>query len=419
MPETEETMAHRLRSLAALGMTLLLGASGVAAQEQTPAPAQEFEVTPPGWSFTPTVAIGWLYDSNVGLVDPAIGFDTQDDQLFLIVPSGELTYLGKYSRFVGGYRGTVLRYRTVEAFDSYDQRAWGAFNRRLSPRVSMFANGSFHRSPTTDDVLLSGVVFQRTGTETTNVNGGIEAALSRATNFHAKYEWVSIDFDREDSQPGVLLAGRSQGVDTELSHRLNERVSIGAVYDVRFADIDRGAEGSPLLDPSTLQFHNAGASAAVRLSPATTLSGAGGVALLNDSRRPELSIGPFVRVTLSHRARRATTTIEYYRAAVPTFGFAVSSMSEALRGDVVMPVYRNRVYVQAYGSWRRTDPLELDTLELHTLQGRTTVGVALARAVRLEGFYLLSRQDSRIPGGLVVRHRVGAQVVIGMPVRIQ
>jgi hypothetical protein len=117
--------------------------------------------------------------------------------------------------------------------------------------------------------------------------------------------------------------------------------------------------------------------------------------------------------------------VEYFRMAVPSFGFVVSSMSEGLRGSVAMPVYRNRVYVQANGYWRRTDPLEVETFELDTLQGRTTVGVALARAVRVEGFYLLSRQDSRPDprvhpeGGVIVRHRVGAQLVFGMPMRIQ
>jgi hypothetical protein len=418
-------MAYRLRSLAALVIIAVLGSAGVAAQQQAPAPVREFEAPPPGWSFTPNIAIGWLYDSNVGLADPGIGVDPQDDQLFLFVPSGELMYLGKYTRFQSGYRGTLLRYQTVDVFDSYDQRAWGSLSRRFSPRVTLFGNGSFHHSPTTDDLLLDGVVFSRTGAEMANLNGGLDFAVTKATNFHSRYEWVSVDFDREEATPGVLRAGRAQGVESELTHRLNNRFSIGAIYDVSFADINRGAEGSPLLDPSTLQFHNAGATAAVDLSPSTKLSGAGGIAILNDSRRPELSVGPFVRLALTHHARRATTEVAYYRAAVPTFGFVVSSMSEGLRGSLVMPVYRNRMYVQASGSWHRTDPLEVETFKMDNLHGRATVGFALARAVRLEGFYLLSRQDSRIDprvhpeGGVIVRHRVGAQLVFGMPMRIQ
>jgi hypothetical protein len=418
-------MAYRLRSLAALVMTVLLCSAGVAAQQQTPAPAREFESAPPGWSFTPNIAIGWLYDSNVGLADPGINVDPQDDQLFLFVPSGELMYLGKYSRFVSGYRGTVLRYRTIDALDSYDQRAWGSLSRRFSPRVTLFGSGSFHRSPTTDDLLLNGVVFSRTGSQLTNLNGGLDFAVTKATSFHTRYEWVSVDFDREETTPGLLRAGRAQGVETQVTHRLNSRFSIGGVYDIRFADIDRGAEGTALLDPATLQFHNAGATAAVELGPSTTLSGAGGIAVVNDSRRAEPSLGPFVRLALRHQARRATAQVEYYRAAIPTFGFVVSSMSERLHASLLMPVYRNRMYVQASGSWGRTNPLEVETFKADTLQGRTTVGFALARAVRIEGFYLLSRQDTRIDprvhpeGGVVVRHRVGAQLVFGMPMRIQ
>jgi hypothetical protein len=425
MSGAENIMAYRLRLLAALVMTALAGSAGVAAQEQAPAPAREIETAPPGWSFTPNIAIGWLYDSNVGLADPGIGGDTQDDQLFLFVPSGELMYLGKYSRFVSGYRGTVLRYRTIDVLNSYDQRAWGSLSRRFSPRVTLFGNGSFHRSPTTDDLLLDGVVFSRTGSTMTNLNGGLDFAVTKATNFHTRYEWVSVDFDREETALGVLRSGRAQGAETNVTHRLNNRFSIGAIYDVRFADINRGAEGSPLLDPATLQFHNAGVTAAVELGPSTTLSGAGGIAVLNDSRRPEPSLGPFARLALRHQARRASMTVEYFRAAVPTFGFAVSSMSEGLRGNVVMPVYRNRMYVQAYGSWWRTDPLVVESFKSDSLQGRTTVGVALARAVRLEGFYILSRQDSRPDprvhpeGGVIVRHRLGVQLVFGMPMRIQ
>jgi hypothetical protein len=412
-------MAYRLRSLAALVMTALLGTAGAAAQEQIPAPSQEFEMAPPGWSFTPNIAVGWVYDSNVGLVDPAPGFEKQEDQLFLVVPSGELMYLGKYSRFAGGYRGAVLRYRTIDAFDSYDQRAWGSFNRRMSPRVTMFANGSFQRSPTTDDLFLNGVVFRRTGVKTTTLNGGVDVALGRATNLHTQYEWISVAFDRRTEQPGLLLGGRSHGAEAEVTHRLTNRLSVGGVYDVRFADVDTVAEGSPLLDPEKLQFHNGGASVGVELSPSTSLSGTAGVAVLDDSRKPDISIGPFLRLRLTHRARRATSNVEYYRAAVPTFGFAASSMSEQIRGSVHMPVYRNRVYVQAFGSWRRTDPLAEATLRLHSIYARTTVGFALARAVRVEGFYFLSRQDTRIPGGLVVRHRLGGQLVVGMPMRIQ
>ena len=50
---------------------------------------------------------------------------------------------------------------------------------------------------------------------------------------------------------------------------------------------------------------------------------------------------------------------------------------------------------------------------------RSTLGYAATRYLRVEGFYAFTRQDSRIAGGKVNRQRVGAQVVISQPMRIQ
>ena len=44
---------------------------------------------------------------------------------------------------------------------------------------------------------------------------------------------------------------------------------------------------------------------------------------------------------------------------------------------------------------------------------------ALARWLRLEGFYAFTRQDSQVTGGEIHRHRTGVQIVISQPVRIR
>jgi hypothetical protein len=403
--------------VAAFIAAMLAGAAVARAQEQAPASVQEFDPIAPGWTFTPTVALGWFYDSNVALIDPGFERPRQSDQVFLIVPGGELAYLGKYTRVTGGYRGAILRYRTLDELHGYDQRVWGSLNHRLSPRVTLVANQMFHHSPTTDDLLLNGVVFRRTGARTNMLGGGAEVQLSRLTSLKAKYEMVSVAFDREEVT-GLLLGGRSHGIETELKHRLTSRLSLGGVYDVRVARLDTAADGSPLVDPESLSFHNAGGSVGFELTPSTTLSAAAGIAVLDYSRRAEPRVGPFLRMGITHRARRTIASAEYFRAAVPTFGFAASSMSEQIRGSVHMPVYRNRLYVQTFGAWRRTDPLA-DLLRLNTIYFRSALGVGLSEAVRIEGFYFFSRQDSRVPGGLVLRHRVGAQLVLGHPLRIR
>ena len=84
-----------------------------------------------------------------------------------------------------------------------------------------------------------------------------------------------------------------------------------------------------------------------------------------------------------------------------------------------MPFTRNRLYVNASGTWRRTDPLLREELALDTFIIDTTAGYGMTRWARLEAFHRFSRQDSQSTGGEINRHRVGVQVVISQPMRIQ
>ena len=84
-----------------------------------------------------------------------------------------------------------------------------------------------------------------------------------------------------------------------------------------------------------------------------------------------------------------------------------------------MPLDASRMYLQGSASWRRTDPFVADELPLDTTLLRTTLGYSATRILRLEGFYAFTRQDSRIAGGKVNRQRVGANVVIAQPMRIE
>ena len=84
-----------------------------------------------------------------------------------------------------------------------------------------------------------------------------------------------------------------------------------------------------------------------------------------------------------------------------------------------MPIPRNRAYVQASVAWRHSIPYVSTDLELDSILARSTLGYALARWFRVEGFYAFTRQDSKVTGGEINRHRIGAQVVISQPMRIQ
>jgi hypothetical protein len=107
------------------------------------------------------------------------------------------------------------------------------------------------------------------------------------------------------------------------------------------------------------------------------------------------------------------------RSFVPSFGFGGSNRSQELTGYVVMPFQRNRLYLQASGSWRRSEPLIETSLELDTIRLRGTLGYSATRWLRGETFYTYSRQDSIVTGGEVDRHRLGLQLVISQPMRIR
>jgi hypothetical protein len=88
-------------------------------------------------------------------------------------------------------------------------------------------------------------------------------------------------------------------------------------------------------------------------------------------------------------------------------------------GFVQLPLTKNRTYFNGSATWTRSEPLEISELRLDSLWLRSTVGYAFTRWFRIEGFYTYTRQDSVITGGELDRHRVGAQIVISQPMRIQ
>jgi hypothetical protein len=168
-----------------------------------------------------------------------------------------------------------------------------------------------------------------------------------------------------------------------------------------------------------LTFHDAGGTAQVALSGSTRASFGAGFSFLDDRSLQETRTGPYVRADITHGTEHATVGAGFERMFVPSFGFGGSSQSQQLRAFIQMPLNRNRMYVQGSASWRRTDPFVANELRLDTTMLRSTVGYSATRFLRVEGFYVFTRQDTRIAGGKVNRQRAGAQVVISQPMRIQ
>jgi hypothetical protein len=391
-------------------------AAAILCASAAPAAAQQEEPvsrTIPGWTFTPGFILGGVYDSNVGLADaPASTGTTESDQLYVVAPFGRLDFQAPRTHFSSGYHGTLRRYADVRQLNGFDQRVDMSLRRLATRRLTFFLSDAFMHVPTTDEVELNGVPFSRTGTRTNNVEAGFTARLTQFTEWSTRYENVWVQFDRRpDAAAVVLTGGVVNGLRTDLSHRLNERLSLGAEYGIRLADLNQGTRA--------LTFHDAGGTLKYVLGPGTRFYTAAGVSHLADHSIGLTRTGPYVRVGLSHAVVRATVGVGYERSFVPSFGFGGSNKSQELRGYVQMPISRSRLYVQGSAAWRRTDPFLEGELQLDTIWIRSTVGYSAARWLRLEGFHAYTRQDSIVVGGEIDRQRAGFQAVISQPMRIR
>lgn len=400
-----KTDANRLRHAIAT-TALVLGAAGAAGAQDL------FELSTgrtPGWSVTPGLSVGAVFDTNVALaaVSPTRQ-QAQSDRLMLAEPFAQLDFVSKRTEVSAGYRGHVRRYVDLNQLNGFDQNAHAALRRLVSKRVTLVFSDNYARVPTTDELEVNGVPFSRTGARRNALAGQLDARLTKFTSLTVKYDNTWVSFDRTDTP---LTGGVINGVATGLSRRLRERVSAGVEYGVRLADLNEGLH--------QLTFHDAGATAQVGLSERTTASIGAGYSLLNDRSRRETRTGPYVRADVTHGTEHATLGAGFERMFVPSFGFGGSSQSQQLRGFIRMPLDRNRMYVQGSASWRRTDPFVADELPLDTTLLRSTVGYSVTRVLRVEGFHVFTRQDTRIAGGKVNRQRVGAQLVISQPMRIQ
>lgn len=395
----------KMRGLAAAAVVLALTAP-VAAQQQ-----QQSEFEPgrvPGWTFVPGFTFGTVYDSNIGLATPPADTGrTAGDQLILASPFGQLEYFGRRTEFATGYSGSINRYMDVEQLNSFDHHMHASLRRLVSRRVSFLLQNSFSDVPTTDQVELNGIPFSRTGAQSNTFAGTLDARLSRFTDLMVRYENTWVDFDRDEN---FLRGGWLNGVRTEWSRRLSERSSLGAEYGLRFADMNEGLQ--------EMTFHDVGATFHHTLTPHTTFTAAGGVSRLEGPLPDESHTGPYIRGSITRKGERSTVGASFDRQFVPSFGFGGSNQSQEIRGFVRMPITRNRTYVQGSAAWRRSDPLLGGELKLDTIWIRSTLGYAITRWLRAEGFYAYTRQDSEVTGGEIDRHRIGAQFVVAQPMRI-
>ena len=376
------------------------------AQDQPPAEFTSWQL--PGWTFTPGVTFGWLHDSNVAVTSAPFAGSTASDNLFQMEPFGSLEYYSPRTNFSTNYQGYVRRYVTLDELNSLEQHANVSLRHRLTRRYTLFVSDAYLISPTTDQVELNGVPFQRNGSRYDAASAGLEARVSRTVTAVVRYEFTWVDFERQDA---LLNGGFVNGVNAQATKALTPRSSLGGEYSVRFANLDSGTR--------QLSFQNAGAVYRYQAGEQTQVEGAVGVAHLIDKSNAVSRSGLYVRAGLSHRLDRATLGINYERSYVPSFAFGGTNQSQETRGFVMMPLSRNRIYLEESAAWRRTDPLLAQELPLDSIWLHTTVGYAVQRWLRIEGYHAFSRQDVRLNNGQVNRNVIGVQFVVARPVRIE
>ena len=99
-------------------------ASAAAAQDQ-PTEFESWRL--PGWTFTPGVIFGALFDSNVAIASaPADVGHTASDKLFGFEPFGQLEYLSSRTDLTSGYHGFLRRYVELNDLDSTDHHAFAS-----------------------------------------------------------------------------------------------------------------------------------------------------------------------------------------------------------------------------------------------------------------------------------------------------
>ena len=414
-------MATRHSAIAALTIAgLLCTAGGSPLKAQSGSRLEQ--ATAPGWVFTPGISVAETWDSNVLLSTE--GSTTSGDFLTVFTPRGALGYRGRRSTLQFDYQGSYQLYQQLSELNAFDQRSNASFRQRLSPGVTFFAQNSFSKSPTTDEIDLPGVEFRRQGVMMDDARGGVDARLSKRTTLNAAYAFQWLDFDESQGLlpvNGLTRGGHAHGASARLQQTLTARVSVGGEYDMRRGIVDELNE---------FNVQNALGTVDWRLTPTLQLSAGAGLSWLSASRGEEMQSAPAFRAELSGIGRRLGWNVGYRRSFLPSFGFGGTFENQELTAGFLSTLtrrldwsgtlaYRVNDPLIPQTTPTASDPLVAQDLSLESLWLRSSISYLATRWMRVEGFYAAVLQDSQRAGGKVNRSRLGVQVVTSTRMRVR
>jgi hypothetical protein len=399
------------QSIRILTLAAMLCAATIA-EAQQPAPGSGPVETPShaGWVFTPGFAAGGAWDDNVLLRGP--GHQGPGDYVSPLSPSASLDYRGRRTRFSAGYDGSFLIYRTLRELNSFDQRARVRFDRRATRRVSFFAEDHLTLAPTTDLLQLAGVPFYRIGSRVNAAGGGLEAQATRRLAVRGLYTLRSVAFEPASAELAQNLRGAHEHeVLVAVTQALSPRLALGGEFTLRRARI------AGLPEPVTIRGGSGVAS--YQLAPRLAVRLGAGYAALSGGLVDERRHGPTWHAGLTHAGRRAVVSADYRRTYIPSFGFGGTFQNEEWQASVRVPFAADRAYMEGSITWHDNDPLSLGEPSLRTLWLALSAGYALARWIRVEGYYGRTEQDSQRAGGRLGRHELGFRVITARPIPLR
>jgi hypothetical protein len=409
-------LARRFRSAAAVIVALLAMAPSAWLEAQGPAVPRLEQPTAPGWVFTPGIAASESWDNNVLLATEDSG--VAGDYLTSISPRGALGYRGRYTTFRVDYEGAFHLYQQLTELNAFEQRAGMDLRRRLSPRFTFFARDSLTRSPTTDAIDLPGIRFRRQGVVLDDVRAGVESRFTERTTLTTAYtfQWLQFADNPAITTDDVFhQGGHSHGASASLQHALQQRISIGADFDMRNATL---ATRDPIDGTREFDVQNALGTIDVKLNERYALSGGAGLSWLSTSELGGRRTAPALRVSLTRSGEHFAWGVAYRRSFLPSFGFGGTFQNEELTGNVLAPLSR-RLDVSGGLAWRNNDALVGDFPPLRSIWARSSISYLATKWLRVEGYYSQAFQDSQRAGGKVDRIRYGVQVVTSTRVRIR
>ena len=317
-----------------------------------------------------------------------ISASTQGDTLFIIVPGGQLEFIGQAHGVLGQLPRLHPPLPRRRGPRQLRPARLAALRRLVTRRLTLFAARQLRRLPTTDEVELNGVPFRRTGSRTNTLRRRSRTTASR--KFTTLVDPLRQHLGRVRS-PRHLPDRRLDSRAPQRAHHTGSRSGVSARRRVQLPHAPRSTSGGREFD-----FQDAGGVVHFALGPHTSANGRRRV---RDAARPQSRRDAHAAPTsrLGVDARRSSGPRSARRSSGSTCRRSASAAQQQpgaarLRADAAAS---SRLLHPGLGGLApRSTPFEVDALELDTIWLRSTLGYAAARWLRVEALYTFTRQDS-------------------------